>query len=261
MKNELKVIEQREVLGKDFKIYGTVDEPLFLAKDVSNWIGHSNTSKMVKDAELEEYETEKHTLSTLTNSYSALFLTEDGLYEVLMQSRKPIARSFKKKVKEILKDIRKHGMYVKEDMMDLMLSDPDTMIKLLTDYKEERSKRLIAEQQVEELKPKATYYDSILNSKDTMNVNQIAKDYGMSAKTFNQLLKDLKIQYKQAGQWLLYAKYQSFGYTQSKSHRYIKTNGREGVNLQTKWTQKGRLFLYEVLKQNNTLPLIEKGEI
>lgn len=102
---ELQVIYNQEVLGQDFKIYGTEENPLFLAKDVANWIEHSNPSKMVKDADLDDAEVARHQLSTLTNSYTALFLTEDGLYEVLMQSRKPIAKQFKKKVKEILKQI------------------------------------------------------------------------------------------------------------------------------------------------------------
>ena len=93
---ELQVIYNQEVLGQDFKIYGTEENPLFLAKDVANWIEHSNPSKMVKDADLDDAEVARHQLSTLTNSYTALFLTEDGLYEVLMQSRKPIAKQFKK---------------------------------------------------------------------------------------------------------------------------------------------------------------------
>lgn len=118
MGKELEIIDEREVLGKHFKIYGTIENPLFLAKDVAEWIDHSNPSKMISDAELDENETQKHTLTTLTNSYSALFLTEDGLYEVLMQSRKPIAKAFKKEVKAILKDIRQYGMYVKENLLE-----------------------------------------------------------------------------------------------------------------------------------------------
>ena len=114
----MQAIEERNVLGKDFKMYGTFDEPLFLAKDVAECIEHSNVSKMMKDADLDEYEVVKMKLPTLTGSYSRnnlvtekLFLTEDGLYEVLMQSRKPIAKSFKKEVKKILKEIRKTGKY------------------------------------------------------------------------------------------------------------------------------------------------------
>ena len=98
---EIRVINKSSLLGKEIDVYGTADEPLFKAKDVAEWIEHSNPSKMVSDAELDDSEVTMVTLSTLTNSYSAIMLTEDGLYEVLMQSRKPIAKQFKKGVKEI----------------------------------------------------------------------------------------------------------------------------------------------------------------
>lgn len=104
---EIYVISKSIFLGKEIDVYGTGDSPLFKAKDVAEWIEHSNPSKMVEDAELDESEVAKYNLGTLTNGYSALFLTEDGLYEVLMQSRKPIAKQFKKGVKDILKSIRK----------------------------------------------------------------------------------------------------------------------------------------------------------
>jgi Prophage antirepressor len=113
--NELKVIDERTVLGKNFRIFGTFDDPLFLAKDVAEWIEHSNTSKMISDAGLTETDVITQRVGTLTNSYSALFLTEDGLYEVLMQSRKPLAKEFKKQVKEILKTIRKTGGFVADN--------------------------------------------------------------------------------------------------------------------------------------------------
>ena len=256
---EVQVVEQREVLGKDFKMYGTVEEPFFLAKDVAEWIEHSSITMMLKSIDEEEKlkMRPKQSLGLITSNNEYWFLTEDGLYEVLMQSRKPIAKSFKKKVKEILKDVRKHGMYATDDVINTMLDDPDTMITLLTNYKEEKTRRLIAEQQVQELQPKATYYDLILDSNDTMTATQIAKDYGMSAQEFNTLLSNLGIQYKQSGQWLLYKDYQSNGYTHSKSFKYQKNDGTTGVNLSTKWTQKGRLFLYEILKDNNVLPSIE----
>ena len=111
MNEKLEVLDERTVLEKEFRVYGTFDEPLFLAKDVAEWIEHTNPSQMIKDTDLEENEVIKRSIGTLSNAYSALFLTEDGLYEVLMQSRKPIAKQFKKKVKEILKEIRKTGSY------------------------------------------------------------------------------------------------------------------------------------------------------
>ena len=180
--NELQIIDQREVLGKDFKIYGDAENPLFLARDVAEWIEHSNPSKMISDAELSENEAVKKTIGTLTNSYSALFLTEDGLYEVLMQSRKPIARQFKQAVKEILRSIRKHGAYLTPDKIEEVLLNPDTIIRIATDLKAEREKRAIAEaekakleEKVEADKPKVVFADAVAVSKTSILVGEMAK--------------------------------------------------------------------------------------
>ena len=102
--NELQVIESREVLGKEFRIYGTIEEPLFLAKDVAIWIEHSNVSMMLN--KVDDDEKVINIVYTLGGNQEMWFLTEDGLYEVLMQSRKPIAKAFKKQVKQILKALR-----------------------------------------------------------------------------------------------------------------------------------------------------------
>ena len=120
---------------------------------------------------------------------------------------------------------------------------------------EENTKKDIV---IAEMKPKVSYYDIILSSTDCMTVTQIGKDYGLSAKNINQILNNLKIQYKQSGQWLLYQKYAADGYTKSETTSFVKSDGSIGITLHTKWTQKGRLFLYELLKNNNILPLIEQ---
>lgn len=116
------------------------------------------------------------------------------------------------------------------------------------------------EQQISELKPKADYTDRILQSSGLVNTNQIAKDYGMSARSFNKKLHSLGVQYSQGGQWLLYSKYQNKSYTSSETFEIEHKNGTKSVSMRTKWTQKGRLFIYELLKSNGILPLIEKTE-
>ena len=116
----------------------------------------------------------------------------------------------------------------------------------------------IQAQQIGELKPKADYTDTILKNKGLVTVTQIAKDYGMSAITFNQKLAERKIQYKQSGQWLLYRAYHSKGYTHSETINIIRSDGRADVKMETKWTQKGRLFLYELLKAEGIVPIIER---
>lgn len=161
--DHLKIIDEREVLGKQFRICGTFENPLFLAKKVAEWIDYSKredgsyqVGQMLKSIENDEK------ISTVNNlnGKEVWFLTEDGLYEVLMQSRKPIAKQFKKKVKEILKDIRKHGMYATEELLD----NPDLLIQVATALKEEKQKQTVLETEVKikeqiisELKPKADY--------------------------------------------------------------------------------------------------------
>ena len=120
-----------------------------------------------------------------------------------------------------------------------------------------RLENKVQEQQIAELKPKASYYDLVLQCKDLLSMTEIAKDYGMSAKGMNKLLHDLGVQYKQSVIWFLYSKYQSNGDTQTKTQNYSKPDGSQGVTTHTYWTQKGRLFLYELLKANEILPMIE----
>jgi anti-repressor protein len=117
------------------------------------------------------------------------------------------------------------------------------------------------QQIIGELQPKATYVDTILNNKGLVTVTQIAKDYGMSGKKLNEILHQQGVQYKQSGQWLLYSKYHDMGYTHSKTVDITHVDGTKDIKMNTKWTQKGRLFIYETLKQIGILPVIEQGEV
>ncbi len=113
-------------------------------------------------------------------------------------------------------------------------------------------------QLIGELKPKADYLDQILQSKALVTITAIAKDYGMSAKAFNKKLHELKVQFKQGHQWFLYSDYHNCGYTHSETVEYTHSDGTKDVTMNTKWTQKGRLFLYELLKENGLIPIIER---
>ncbi len=115
----------------------------------------------------------------------------------------------------------------------------------------------VKDQQIAELKPKATYYDLILQCPDLLSVTEIAKDYGMSAKGLNKKLNELGVQFKRSGIWFLYAKYQDKGYTQTKTQNYNKPDGTQGATTHMYWTQKGRLFLYDLLKNSGIFPMIE----
>ena len=121
-----------------------------------------------------------------------------------------------------------------------------------------RLENKVKDQQIAELTPKATYYDLILQCKDLLTVTEISKDYGMSAKGLNTKLHELGVQYRQSSIWFLYSKYQDKGYTQTKTQSYTKSDGMIGSSVHTYWTQKGRLFLYDLLKENGILPMIEK---
>lgn len=113
-------------------------------------------------------------------------------------------------------------------------------------------------QQISELQPKASYYDVILNCKDLVSITEIAKDYGKSAKWLNSLLHELGIQFKQGNIWLLYQKYASCGYTNTRTHNYLGNDGNTHAKVHTYWTQKGRIFIYDLLKSRNILPNVEK---
>ena len=113
-------------------------------------------------------------------------------------------------------------------------------------------------QQIAELQPKATYYDLILQCPSLLSVTEIAKDYGMAAKGLNKILHEQGIQFNQSGVWFLYSKYQDKGYTSTKTQNYNRPDGTQGSRVHTYWTQKGRIFLYGVLKDLGYLPLVER---
>lgn len=140
-----------------------------------------------------------------------------------------------------------------EKVMARALQIADRKIKCL------QTENAVQKQLILELKPKADYTDCILKNKGLVSINQIAKDYGMSARSMNNLLHDIGIQYKQGNQWLLYSKYQRFGYTHSETYDFRHSDGRRDIAMTTKWTQKGRLFLYQRLKTHGVLPMIEKA--
>jgi len=171
--DDLKVIEQRYVLGRDFKIYGDLDNPLFRAKDVAEWIEHSDVSTMIRVAD--ENEKLTNIVRTPGGNQSAWFLTEDGLYEVLFQSRKPIAKEFKRLVKQILKEIRQRGLYITDAALENMLASPDFGIKLFTALKAEREKIALLEHKIEEDKPRVDFANALEASKDVIYVGDLAK--------------------------------------------------------------------------------------
>ena len=188
-----------------------------------------------------------------------LFIPEGDVYRLITHSKLPAAEQFERWVfDDVLPSIRKHGLYAADEL----LANPDLFIKVLQDLKEERARsaqlatqNAVQSQQIAEMQPKVSYYDLILQNQSVMPIVQIAKDYGFSARAMNQKLHELGVQYKSGGVWLLYQKYAPEGYTQTRT--YLNDDG--ACNVHTYWTQKGRLFLYDLLKRKGILPRIEQN--
>lgn len=147
--------------------------------------------------------------------------------------------------------------------VEKMWNSPEMIMKRaleIANKKVEHFQLVVSKQQqlIGELKPKADYTDKILKNTGLVTITQIAKDYGMSGQKMNELLHSLKVKYKQSDQWLLYMEHHGKGYTHSETVDIVRSNGREDIKINTKWTQKGRLFIYDLLKKNNILPIIEK---
>ena len=262
--NEIKVFDNPQ-FGK-VRTAGTSENPLFCLPDVCKALG-LNASHVRERLEDGVVSTDTIT-DNLGRAQVANFVNEDGLYDVILDSRKPEAKTFRKWVtSEVLPSIRKTGQY--------SASVPRTfsqalMLAARQQEEIERQKAALTQQgeeivklsnEVMTMKPKATYYDLILNNPSTVTITQIAQDYGMSAKKFNQILCDFRIQHKVNKQWILYADNINKGYVQSKPTNIPLSNGTEKVVYNTEWTQKGRIFLYEKLKQAGILPMIENKDL
>jgi anti-repressor protein len=241
--------------GKNLNVVEKNGEVYFDAEQSAIGMGISQTKNGKTYARWERVQEYLHSPQVGKGDY----ITEPQFYELAIKANNQTARSFQHWVtNEVLPSIRKHGAYMTPAKIEEVLTDPDTIIQLATQLKQEREGRLIAEQKVNELTPKATYYDKVLSDKSLVTITQIAKDYGMSGRAMNKKLHELKVIYKQGQTWLLYAKYQKTGWTHSETVMVPKKDGTEKAVLNTKWTQQGRLGLYELLKSNGIIPLIEQ---
>lgn len=240
----------------------TVDgNPMFVGKDVAEILGYSNARKALLD-HVDEEDKGVTKCDTLGGVQELTVINESGLYSLILSSHMPKAKAVKRWVTaEVLPSIRKTGMYA----TDYLLDNPDIAIAAFTALKEERERNktliktiAIQNQQIVEMKPKVSYYDVILSSNNAIPMRTLAKDYGKSAQWMNTKLHDLGVQFKQGDTWLLYQKYAALGYTNTKTHSFTHNDGSQGARVHTYWTQKGRLFIYDLLKSHNILPLMEQ---
>lgn len=263
MKKELKIIGRQELFGKEVAIYGTFENPLFPVEEVRKWLDLKNATKVV--SRVEESERSKFKLGRQGEQW---FVTEDGLYEILMQSRKPIAKEFKKGIKRILKEIRTQGGYIAErvddtpeDIMARALKVADATLK----RREERIKELevsnkqltsIAmeyQEHITQLTPAANYANEVLLSEDSYTTTQMAKELGLtSATALHKELHDKGIMFFESGSWMLTAKYSTKGYTKTRTFTYVKGQGKVGTKTTTVWTETGRVFLNKLFNRYQT---------
>ncbi|MDB1693216.1 phage antirepressor [Enterococcus casseliflavus] len=224
------------------------DEPYFVGKDVARVLGYSNT----KDALSRHVDSEDKTGARITTSGQSREMTiinESGLYSLILKSKLPNARKFKRWVtSEVLPTIRKTGSYT---------NVPQSFAQALRLAADLEEKNQLLEQQIAEYEPKISYLDMILSSTDTVATSQIAADYGMSAIALNKLLNKLGVQYKVSGQWILYRKHMNQGYTKSHTSEIPKADGGVKVVMNTKWTQKGRVFIYNLLTAEGYYPQMD----
>jgi prophage antirepressor-like protein len=283
--NEIRLFENPEFGSvRAMEIDG---ESWFVGRDICKLFGDKNESRSlgrVDDADKQTIQI----MDAMGRMQNAIIVNESGLYSLLfaMQPQKanhdgvsdayPIEiqqrieklRGFKRWVThDVIPSIRKHGAYMTADTIKKAMQSPDFIIQLATELKSEQEKNrqletanAMKDQQIKELKPRADYTDKILKNKGLVTVSQIAKDYGMSAQQMNKKLYELGVQYKQSGQWLLYSRYHDKGYTHSETINITRNDGRPGIKMETKWTQKGRLFIYGRLKSVGILPVIERED-
>lgn len=256
MTNEIQTFVFEDSQVRAVEIEG---EPWFVGKDVAEILGYRLTSKAIQDhVDEEDRKILKFQNGTLENipNRGLQIINESGLYSLILSSKLPAAKKFKRWVtSEVLPAIRKHGAYMTDAKAKAIITDKSSLADLLQQAADQLKAKDI---QIQEMKPKAKFCDVVLQNPALVTVTVIAKDYGMSARAMNKLLKDLGVQYDQRGVWFLYAKYQSKGWTQSATHMVTKKDGTEKAVVNTKWTQKGRLGLYELLKDHGLLPVIER---
>lgn len=236
---------------------------LFCGSDVAKALGYSRPNDAIS----------AHCRATVKRSthisgkmQDINFIPEGDVYRLITHSKLPTAQEFEHWVfDEVLPSIRRNGAYMTDSTLEQALTSPDFLIQLATKLKEEKAKNAqlettvaVQNQQILELKPKASYYDVVLNCKDLLSTTEIAKDYGKSAKWLNNQLHEMGIQFKQGFTWLLYQKYAEKGYTSTKTQTFSGNDGAIHSKTHTYWTQKGRLFIYDTLKAAGIVPTIER---
>lgn len=258
MENQIKIFNNPNF--GEVRVAGTSDEPIFCLADVCKILGL--TPKGVNQRLSGEVISNYPIIDSLGREQQALFVNEDGLYDVILDSRKPFAKQFRKWVTgEVLPSIRKSGGYIVAEAKDtpeeimaraLMLAQQtlakreERMRQLEADNESKRVTINIQTEEIKKVAPKVNYYDDTLQSVNTMTTTQVAKELGMEANKLNEKLKTCGISYKQSGQWLLRAPYSNWGMHSTRTQTYTRSDGSMGTSVYTVWTQRGRRFIHSL---------------
>lgn len=279
MANSIQVLKQTELCGRQFTVYGTAETPMFLAREIAECIDYDKSSLNKLVASVDDDEKVRNIVPTPGGNQQVWMLTEGGLYEVLMQSRKPIAKQFKKGVKQILHEVRTTGGYIStttNDTPEEIMARALTIAQATLAKREERLKQLEAEteqqqatielqdKEIKEAAPKVNYYNNHLQSVNTLTSTQIAKQIGMDAEKLHKKLKETNVIYRQSGQWLLHSPYSTWGLHSTRTQTYTRSDGSIGTNVYTVWTERGRRFIIALYENEwNVRKAIKqiKGEI
>lgn len=228
-------------------------EPYFVAREITKVLGYQWPANALRDYVDND---DKATIDLhlgIKGNPARTIINKSGLNSLIVNSTSPQATEFRQWAAEkITPSIRKHNTKLEEALKRL-----NTVTSLAMDLKNERERRLIAEQRVNELTPNLTYYDKVLAHKEPVIMGLIAADYGLSYEDMTHKLSELGVIYKEGDTWLLRDKYQHEGWTLSKLVLKDNPDGTQKAIIRTKWTQKGWLGLYVLLKEHNILPLIE----
>lgn len=259
----------------DIRTAGTADNPLFCLADICKVLDLqvSPTKNRLNQAGVNSIKVGVQTGvkkdgSLATQEVDMIFINEQNLYKVIMRSDKPQAEPFQNWVcGDVLPSIRKTGGYIatNAEMSDAEILAKAVLVAQTTiDKRNERIRQLEAENGeqkvlIAQMQKGNDYLNTILQSKGTIATTQVAADYGMSAIAFNRKLNEMHIQHKVNGQWILYSEFLGKGYVHSRTISFRHTDGRPDTRLCTEWTQRGRLFLYDALKEVGILPLIERA--
>lgn len=245
--NELVKVFECEDIG-NVRVINDTDNILFVAKDICDCLGLSEVSNSLKRLDDDEKLIRK--LFVSGQNRDTWVITESGLYSLVLTSNKPEAKKFKKWItSEVIPSIRKNGGYIVEKEDD---TDDDILARALViaqDKIRKREERIKAlENRVEVDQPKVEYYEKVIKSDSTFTTTQIAKELSMSARKLNLILANLGIQFKQSKQWLLYSKYQDKGYMKTRTNIYIDSNGIQQTNHISVWSESGREFIHNTIK-------------